>query len=113
MFKCPKTKKLIPTHLDIDLAEIDKLPDRVTFSQCHYCRKLHGWTPKDTFVSDDMSFFRVELRMPDDQPVKRVLFADNRLDKAREIFGEAVKKRPGSRYTIRERCRVLAKWPDE
>lgn len=52
MFKCPETKKLVRTGIDIDLAKIDKLPDRITFSQCPYCKKLHGWTPKDTWLSD-------------------------------------------------------------
>ena len=41
-----------------NLAEIDKLPDRVTFSQCPHCRTVHGWTPKDTFVSEDMQIGR-------------------------------------------------------
>jgi hypothetical protein len=52
MFECPRTKRLVPTSIDIDLADIDKLTDRVTFSQCPHCRTLHGWTPKDTFVSE-------------------------------------------------------------
>ena len=54
MFKCPKIKRLVPTHVDIDLAQIDKLPDRVTFSRCPFCSTLHGWRPKDTFVSEGM-----------------------------------------------------------
>jgi len=54
MFKCPKTKRLVPTHVDIDLAQIDKLPDRVTFSRCPFCSTLHGWRPKDTLVSEGM-----------------------------------------------------------
>jgi hypothetical protein len=37
MFQCPRTKRLVSTSIDIDLADIDKLPDRVTFSQCPYC----------------------------------------------------------------------------
>jgi hypothetical protein len=31
MFKCSRTKRLVPTHVDVDPAEIDKLPDRITF----------------------------------------------------------------------------------
>jgi hypothetical protein len=58
MFKCPKTNRLVPTQVDVDLAKIDELPDRVTFSQCPYCRTVHGWTPKDTFVSEDMQIGR-------------------------------------------------------
>jgi hypothetical protein len=60
MFKCPNTKKLVPTHVDIDLADIDKLPDRVTFSQCPFCSALHGWRPRDTWVSEAM-----QARRPD------------------------------------------------
>jgi hypothetical protein len=52
MFKCPKTKKLVRTGVNVDLTKIDKLPDKLTFSQCPYCNKLHGWTPKDTWLSD-------------------------------------------------------------
>jgi hypothetical protein len=42
MFICPRTNRLGPTHVDINLAEIDKLPDRVIFSQCFYCDTVHG-----------------------------------------------------------------------
>jgi len=58
MFKCPNTKRLIPTHVDIDLAEIDRLPDRVTFSRCPYCSTVHGWKPKETFVSEELPIGR-------------------------------------------------------
>ena len=58
MFQCPKTKRLVSTSIDIDLADIDKLPDRVTFSQCPHCRTVHGWTPKDTFVSEGLQVRR-------------------------------------------------------
>src|SRR5580704_15270356 len=58
MFKCPRTNRLVPTHVDIDLAEIDKLPDRVTFSQCPYCRTVHGWTPSESFVSEELQIGR-------------------------------------------------------
>jgi hypothetical protein len=54
MFKCPRTKKLVSTGINIDLPDIDKLPERVTFSQCPHCGTVHGWTPKDTWVSEGM-----------------------------------------------------------
>ena len=60
MFKCPNTKRLVPTHVDIDLAEIDRLPDRVTFSQCLYCGTVHGWRPRETFVSEELQIGRPE-----------------------------------------------------
>jgi hypothetical protein len=58
MFKCPNTERLVPTHVDIDLAEIDRLPDRVTFSRCLYCSTVHGWRPKETFVSEELQIGR-------------------------------------------------------
>jgi hypothetical protein len=53
MFKCPNTRKLVSTHVEIELTEIDTLRDRVTFSQCPFCRTVHGWTPKETWLSED------------------------------------------------------------
>ncbi len=54
MFRCPKTKKLVSTGIDIDPMKIDSLPDRLTFSPCKFCGTAHGWTPKDTFLADGM-----------------------------------------------------------
>jgi hypothetical protein len=54
MFRCPKTKKLVSTGVDIDPMKIDSLFDRRTFTQCHFCGIVHGWTPKDTFLADGM-----------------------------------------------------------
>jgi hypothetical protein len=45
--------------------------------------------------------------------VERLLYAGNNLDKAREIFQQAVKHRPRIRLTIRQRTRVLQQWPAE
>jgi hypothetical protein len=39
--------------------------------------------------------------------VELVLYAGNNLDKARRVFERAVKHRP----TMRQRMRVLEKWP--
>jgi hypothetical protein len=63
MFKCPNTKRLVPTHVDIDFAEIDGLPDRITFSQCLYCGTVHGWRPKETFVSEEFQVGRPKQRV--------------------------------------------------
>jgi hypothetical protein len=43
--------------------------------------------------------------------IERMLYAGNNLDKARELFAEAVKHRPRIRLTIRQRTRVLQQWP--
>jgi hypothetical protein len=40
-----------------------------------------------------------------------MLYAGNNLDKAREVFGAAVKHRPRIRLTIRQRAWVLEQWP--
>ena len=54
LFKCPRIKGLVRTNLNIDLADIDKLPDRVTFSRCPYCSAVHGWRPNETWISEDV-----------------------------------------------------------
>jgi hypothetical protein len=43
--------------------------------------------------------------------VDRLLYADNNLKKARELFAAAIKHRPRIRLTIRQRTRVLKQWP--
>lgn len=66
----------------------------------------------DPIYANDRNFFKVELWSKDEQSVTRMLFAGNDLDKAREIFDAAVKNRPRGHYTIRQRERVLQKWPE-
>jgi hypothetical protein len=48
---------------------------------------------------------------PDGLWVELMTYAGNNLDKAREIFTGAIKHRPRIRLTIRQRTRVLDKWP--
>ena len=43
--------------------------------------------------------------------IDTLLCAGNSLDKAREIFVTTVKHRPRIRLTIRQRTRVLDRWP--
>ena len=43
--------------------------------------------------------------------IERMLSAGNSPDKAREIFDAEVKRRPRIRLTIRQRTRVLHRWP--
>jgi hypothetical protein len=40
-----------------------------------------------------------------------MLYAGSSLDKAREIFAEAIYHRPRIRLTIRQRTQVLEQWP--
>ena len=43
--------------------------------------------------------------------IDALLYAGNNLDKAREIFVTTVKHRPRIRLTIRQRSRMLDRWP--
>jgi hypothetical protein len=43
--------------------------------------------------------------------VDHMLYAGSSLDKAREIFAEAIYHRPRIRLTIRQRTQVLEQWP--
>jgi hypothetical protein len=56
-------------------------------------------------------FYKVEKWTKDGTKVDRMLYAGNNLDKARQLFAEAVKHRPRIRLTIRQRIRVLQQWP--
>ena len=47
----------------------------------------------------------------DGTKVDRLLYAGNDLDKARDIFAQAIKHRPRIRLTIRQRTRVLHSHP--
>jgi hypothetical protein len=68
---------------------------------------LFGEETDDPLVADRRHFFKVELWTKDGQHVERLLFAGNSLDKARAPHAV----RPRARLTIRQRSRVVAKWP--
>jgi hypothetical protein len=65
----------------------------------------------DPIYADERNFYIVEKLTKDGKQVDRLLYASNNLDKAREIFTGAIKHRPRIRLTIRQRTRVLEKWP--
>jgi hypothetical protein len=75
--------------------------------------------PRDT---DFQEGFSVQLRLrpgtrsnlppSSSTKVDTLLYGGNNLEKAREIFAKAVKYRPRIRLTIRQRTRVLQRWPD-
>jgi hypothetical protein len=73
----------------------------------------HEETTTDPHYANDRNFFKVELWTPDDLHVERMLYAGNSLDRAREIFGDYARHRPADRLMIRQRGRVIAKWPPE
>ena len=57
------------------------------------------------------NLYKVEKWSKDEQCIERMLWAGNSLDKAREIFDAEIKHRPRIRLTIRQRTRVLQRWP--
>jgi hypothetical protein len=65
----------------------------------------------DPLYADERNFYKVEKWTKDGSKVDRMLYAGNNLDRAREIFQQAVKHRPRVRLTIRQRTRVLEQWP--
>lgn len=72
------------------------------------------WSEEETtddYYADKRNFYKVEEWTRDDQRIERLIYAGNNIAKARTIFREAHTKRPRGRYTIRQRARVLDKWP--
>ena len=65
----------------------------------------------DPVIADDRNFYKVEKWTKDGSRVDHMLYAGGKLDKAREVFAEAIKHRPRIRLTIRQRTQVLEQWP--
>jgi hypothetical protein len=70
-------------------------------------------TTENPLYADDRNFYKVEKWTKDGTQVDRMLYAGNNLEKAREIFAEAIKHRPRIRLTISRRTCVLWQWPEE
>jgi hypothetical protein len=74
------------------------------------------WSDEETSdprYADDRNFYKVELWTKDDQRIMALLYAGSSLDKARDTLRKFVKQRPRAHVTIRQRTRVLDKWPEE
>jgi hypothetical protein len=65
----------------------------------------------EPLVADHRNYYKVEKWTKDGSKVDRMPYAGNNLDKARKLFAEAIKHRPRIKLTIRQRTRVLEKWP--
>jgi hypothetical protein len=65
----------------------------------------------DPLRADDRNFYKVEKWTRDGMKVDSLLYAGNNLSKAQEIFANAIKHSPRIRITIRQRTRVLQRWP--
>ena len=65
----------------------------------------------DPLIADHRNFYKVEKWTKDGSTVDHLLYAGSSLDKAREVFAEAIYHRPRIRLTIRQRTNVLEQWP--
>ena len=65
----------------------------------------------DPLIADHRNFYKVEKWTKDGSRVDHMLYAGSNLDKAREVFAEAIYHRPRIRLTIRQRSLVLEQWP--
>ncbi len=65
----------------------------------------------DPLYADDRNFYKVEEWTADDLHVARMLYAGNSLDKAYAVFDAAIRFNSAARYLIRQRSRVVEKWP--
>jgi hypothetical protein len=59
----------------------------------------------------DRNYFKVEKWTRDGSKVERMLYAGNSLLRAESVFQAAIKHRPRIRLTIRQRLRVIDRWP--
>jgi hypothetical protein len=74
------------------------------------------WTSEETgnpLYADTRNFYKVEKWTRDGTKVDGLLYAGNNLGKAQEVFATAIKQRPRVPVTIRQRTRVLQRWPKD
>jgi hypothetical protein len=67
----------------------------------------------DPLVADVRNYYKVEKWTQDGMKVDSLLYAGDNLDKAREIFAKAIMHRPRIRIMIRQKTRVLQRWPQQ
>jgi len=72
---------------------------------------VHEETDNSSYA-DDRRFYKVEKWTFDGTKIDRLLYAGNSLAKAQQIFARSIVHRPRIRLTIRQRTRVLQRWPD-
>ena len=75
---------------------------------------IYDWSDEETdnpLLADEYNFYKVEKWTRDGAKVDRLLYAGDNLERARQIFANAVQFRPQIRLTIRQQTRVLQQWP--
>jgi len=53
MIKCSDKGKEFSTGIEVEPEHVRKLPDVLTFTQCPYCRVVHGWRVADARLHDE------------------------------------------------------------
>ena len=77
---------------------------------------MTDWSDEETddpLIADHRNFYKVEKWTRDGMKVDSLLYAGNNLSKAQEVFANAIEHRPRIRITIRQRTRVLQRWPQQ
>ena len=77
---------------------------------------INDWSDEETanlLLADDRNFYKVEKWTKDGAKIDRLLYVSNNLERARDVFANAIKHSPRIRLTIRQRTRVLWRWPEE
>lgn len=72
------------------------------------------WSAEETTdarTADERNLYKVEQWSGDGLHVEGLIWAGSSLDKARAEFNAAIGHRPAIVATIRQRIRIIAKWP--
>lgn len=67
----------------------------------------------DPRYADQKNFYKLETWSKDGMRVTGMLWAGSNLETAHVLFRDLARGRPRSRLTIRQRTRVIAKWPNK
>ena len=65
----------------------------------------------DAGEADRRNFYKVERWDSGDLHVEQLVHASNDLSRAQAVFAAETRRRPRGRYTLRQRARVLKRWP--
>jgi hypothetical protein len=75
---------------------------------------MSDWSEEESdnaFVADERNFYKVEKWTRDGSKIDSLLYACNNLAEVRDVFAKAIKHRPRISVTIRQKTRVLRRWP--
>ncbi len=52
MIKCPKTKQLVPTGIELNTAQFLLMEPKPRTLKCPACREVHTWNKQDAVLTD-------------------------------------------------------------